>query len=314
MPHAAPRRALTRFVALPLLAFALAACDTARVPPERLPRFERLASPPRVALVLGSGGPRGFAHVGVLKALEDNGVRPDVIVGASVGAMVGALYASGRNARDLERIAYEIDLTKIFRAAFLSGGMSGGATVQEYINELVAGKPLEALKMPLVVVVTRERDRRLTLFDRGDTGLAVRASAADPDQFKAVRIGDERYLDGDEVSPVPIKVARDLGAQVVIAVDVSAYAEDTPPGVPEQWIAKDQRRARQIKAEAPLADVLLHPNIGYYAGHNEQYRHRVIGIAEAYTRQHMPEILAAVRRNSNQKPVTTRNPAADASR
>jgi len=313
MPDATPGRALRRFLAL-LLALALAGCETTQLPPDRLPRFEKLSTPPRVALVLGSGGPRGFAHVGVLKALEDNGVKPDLIVGTSVGAMVGALYASGKSARELERIAYDLDLTRIFRAAFLSGGLSGGATLQQYINDLVGGRPLEALGIPIVVVATRERGRQLTLFDRGDTGLAVRASAADPAEFDPVRVGQESYLDGDEVSPVPIKVARDMGAQVVIAVDVSAYAEDTPANVPEEWVAKDMRRARQIKAEMPLADVMLHPNIGYYAGHNEQYRHRVIRIAEAYTREHMPEILAAVKGKAPQKPVTTRKPASDASK
>jgi NTE family protein len=93
---------------------------------------------------------------------------------------------------------------------------------------------------------------------------------------------------------VPIHAARMLGAQVVIAVDVSAYLNETPPGVPQEWIDKDERRRRQIDAEAHEADVMIHPDIGYYAGHDEDYRHRVIAIAERFARQEMPRVKAAV--------------------
>lgn len=93
---------------------------------------------------------------------------------------------------------------------------------------------------------------------------------------------------------MPIRVARQLGAEIVIAVDVSAYLNETPPGVPREWVLKDERRARQIAAEAPGADILLHPDIGYYAGHNEEYRKRVIAAAERYTREKMPQIRAAL--------------------
>ena len=120
------------------------------------------------------------------------------------------------------------------------------------------------------------------------------------------------YVDGDEDSPVPIRVARELGAEIVIAVDVSAYLENTPPGAPREWVEKDERRRRQIDAEAPAADILLHPDIGYYAGHNEEYRRRVIAAAEAYTRKKLPEIQAVLARA--QKPSTARIPSGEASR
>jgi NTE family protein len=111
-----------------------------------------------------------------------------------------------------------------------------------------------------------------------------------------VTIDGEAYADGDLVSPVPIRAARENGAQFVIAVDVSAYASTTPPGVPKAWIDKDARRARQIAAEAPQANVLLHPDIGYYAGFSADYRRRVIAVAERYTREKLPEIREALRR------------------
>jgi NTE family protein len=286
-----------RFLAAWFLA-SLAGCQLGGdVPADRLPRFVDRHSPaPRVALVLGSGGPRGFAHIGVLKALEEAGVHPDLVVGSSVGSMVGALYASGMSARDLEKLAYQINVLEFFEFRMVSGGLASGTAIQSYVNEHVHGAPIERLPIAFAAASTRQSDGKLVLFNAGDTGLAVRASGASPGQFEPVRIGTETYLDSDEASPVPIRAARNLGAQVVIAVDVSAFEQDTPATAPREWIAKDARRARQVAAEAPQADVLLHPNIGYYAGHNEEYRRRVIDAAERYTREKIPSIKAALAR------------------
>jgi NTE family protein len=297
------------------------------VPKEREPRFVAPTGPaPRVALVLGSGGPRGFAHIGVLKALEDAGIRPDIVIGSSVGSMVGALYAGGMGARDLERLAYEINVLEFFEFRALAGGLATGATIQNYVNGKVEGRAIEQLKIPFVAAATRVSDGKLVLFNRGDTGLAVRASGASPGQFEPVKIGAETYVDGDEASPVPIHAARLLGAKVVIAVDVSAYAADTPSTALREWVVKDERRARQVASEAGEADVLVHPNIGYYAGHTEPYRRRVIEIAERFTREQVPAIQLALARaglspaQSVQAPErvqnspTARIPAGEASR
>lgn len=286
-----------KFVCLLACAFLAGACRLARdsVPAERLPRFAPLAGPaPRIALVLGSGGPRGFAHIGVLKVLDEMGIHPDLIVGSSVGAMVGALYAGGYDARSLERLAKDLNMLRFYELRELLKKRGTGVPLQDYVEEKLEGRTLEELRIPVALAATRLSDRKLVLFDRGDAALAVRASAADPDSFEPVPIGGDLYADGDELSPVPIRAARELGARFVIAVDVSAYVETTPPGVPQAWIDKDARRARQIRAEAPQADVLLHPDIGYYAGFSESYRRRVISIAEAYTRSHMGEIRKAL--------------------
>ena len=306
------KRAARALVSTLALALGLAGCNiTGYVAKEREPRFVAPTGPaPRVALVLGSGGPRGFAHIGVLKALEDAGIRPDVVIGSSVGARVGALYAGGMSARELERLAYEINLLEFFEFRALTGGLATGGTIQNYVNGKVEGRSIEALKIPFVAAATRVSDGKLALFNHGDTGLAVRASGASPGQFEPVKIGDQLYIDGDEASPVPIRAARLLGAKVVIAVDVSAFAEDTPKTALREWVAKDERRARQVAAEASEADVIVHPNIGYYAGHTESYRRQVIAIAERFTREKLPAIRAALAQNSP----TARIPAGEASR
>jgi NTE family protein len=301
------------------IALLLAGCNGEEVAPERLPRFVPAAGTPQVALVLGSGGPRGFAHIGVLKVLEENGVHPDLIVGTSVGAMVGALYAGGYKATQLETLAQDLNVMQFFEFRMLTGKLASGTTIQSWVNDRLSNLPIERLNMRFAATATRISDHRLAIFNYGDAGLAVRASSASPGQFDSVAVGNERYIDGDESSPVPIHAARTLGARVVIAVDVSAYEKDTPPGVPQTWIDKDARRARQVAAEAGEADVLLHPNIGYYAGHDEQYRRRVMAQAEAYAREQLPQIRAAFARAGMplappQKASTERSPAGVASR
>jgi NTE family protein len=287
---------IARGLAATLLAAALGGCapagETHAATP---PRATGASHPAAIALVLGSGGPRGFAHIGVIKVLEEAGIRPDLIVGSSVGALVGTLYASGMNAPALERTALDMNMIRFYEPRQLLGKRATGKPIESFMRDELGDRTLESLPIPVGVAVTRLRDHALVLFDAGDVALAVRASSADPDRYEPVKIGSEMYVDGDVASPVPIAAARALGARFVIAVDVSAYASTTPPKVPQAWIDKDARRARQIRAEAPGADVMLHPDIGYYAGFSSSYRRRVIDAAEQYTRRMLPQIESALR-------------------
>jgi NTE family protein len=250
---------------------------------------------PRVAFVLGSGGPRGFAHIGALKVLEAEGIRPDLIVGASVGAMVGAMYASGHTAAAIEQIALNLNMLSLIDfSAMLRGKRIGGASIARFVNENVDGKSIEQFPVRFAAIAVRASDGALTVFNRGNPGVAVRASSAIPGNFEPVRILGIDYIDGDELTPLPIKVARELGAQIVIAVNVSEYMEDTPPGVPHEWVTKGWRRARAVAAEAPFADAIIHPNTGYYTDVRYDYRVRSIATAEAATRAMLPQIRKAV--------------------
>lgn len=259
------------------------------------PRFEPLRSgaKPRVALVLGGGGPRGFAHVGVLKALEEAGFEPDFVVGASVGAMIGALYADGVPVAEIERIAMELNPLR-FISLGGSGARGNASAIEDFINEQVGYKPLQSLRRPLAAVAARPDDRSLRIFAWGNTGVAVRASSAMPGQFAPTRILGVDYIDGDELSPVPIRAARELGADVVIAVDVSAHLSSTPPTAPEAWRVRDRRRAAQVAEEAPLANVLIHPDLGYYADIREPYRIKCIKLGREAAEKALPQIRAAL--------------------
>ncbi len=261
------------------------------------PKFEPYAAAqrPRIALVLGAGGPRGFAHIGVLKVLEENGIEADLVVGASVGAMIGALHADRMPAAEIEQIAIDLD-PKRFIGISTRGLAGDGGAIETFINERTGGKPLDAFKRKLAVTVANRGDNTLTVFNRGSTAAAIRASSATPGQFAPVRIRGVEYYDGDEAQPVPIRVARDLGARVVIAVDVSAYVQAIPPQAPASWATRDRARAAKVAEQAPYADVLIHPDLGYYAGINEQYRRMCIQRGEAAARAALPKIREALAR------------------
>ena len=251
-------------------------------------------SRPQVALVLGSGGRRGFAHAGVLRVLESEGIKPDLIVGVSIGSIIGALYASGLSAAEVEQLALTLDLSELRDLSWLYWGQVRGQKLQDFVNTRVRQQPLESLGTRFAVVATRQHDKMMQIFNSGDTSAAVRASSAVPGRFYAVRIADISYVDGDVASPVPVRAARTLGALVVIAVDISARLENAPRDAPDDWLRTDRERRVRIDAETKFADVLIHPDIGYYAGTSGGYRARVIAAAAEATRAALPRIRAAM--------------------
>ena len=261
------------------------------------PRYEapRAGEPaPRVALVLGSGGRRGFAHAGVLRVLEAEGIKPDLIVGVSIGAIIGALHAGGMSAADVEQLAMQLDLSALRDLSWLYWGQIRGQKLQDFVNVRVGQRPLEALGRRFAVVVTRQRDGMPQIFNAGDTGAAVRASSAVPGRFYALRTGGVTYVDGDVASPVLVRAARTLGASIVIAVDISARVESAPANVPDDWLRVDRERRARIDAETRFADVLIHPDIGYFAGSSGSYRARVIAAAAEATRAALPRLRTAL--------------------
>jgi len=277
------------------------------VPEGELPGFVAPARPPKVVLVLGSGGPRGFAHIGVLKVLDGAGIRPDYVVGSSIGALVGAFHAGGYSGRDLEAMALDTSpLAFLDVSAMWNAGKSKGIALQSFVQSKLGGRAMQGLETGIAAVATRMRDGATVTFNHGHTGLAVRASSAIDELFLPVSFGGETYVDGDETSPVPVRAARKLGAVVVIAVDVSAYLESTPPSVPEEWRARDRKRAAMIAAESGEADVIVHPDIGYYAGGSAEYRRKVIAVAEKATREALPAIQAVIARAAQPSGVTSR--------
>lgn len=214
---------------------------------------------PLVALALGSGGARGFAHIGVIKALEEAGIVPDIITGTSSGAVVGALYAAGRGAVELEEIALGLEHGDLVDLALVGNGWVKGEALQDFVNRQVDGRPIERLARPFAVVATEAKSRRMAVFNRGDTGLAVRASASVPNMFVPPVINGEEYVDGGILSPVPVKLARAMGADVVIAVDVSWFAQARDLAGPAMNQYGRSGRYALLADELGDADVVIAP-------------------------------------------------------
>lgn len=221
---------LTACATAPLNYTAADAPSSAELRPVRAER-------PIVGLVLGAGGSRGFAHVGVIKALEAAGIEADIVVGTSSGAIVASLYAGGYRATALEKLALETEDSDLLDFTVFGPGVIEGGRLQDFINQALDNRPIEALGKPFAAIATERITNRMTVFNRGNTGLAVRASASVPRMFWPVIIHGAEYVDGGLASRVPAPVARAMGADVVIAVDIS----------------------RRGNAEAEQADLVIRP-------------------------------------------------------
>ena len=219
---------------------ALAACQTPPAVPGAAPTQPpptppppaagRVTRPPKLGLALGGGAARGFAHIGVIQVLEEAGIRPDLVVGTSAGSLVAALYAHGKNGAELATLALTMDEGAITDWAFPSRGMIRGEALARYVREQTGNLAIEQLKMRLGIVATDLDSGTGVLFERGDTGLAVRASSSVPAVFQPVKIGNREYVDGGLVSPVPVRFARQMGAEMVIAVDISSPPDGNATG------------------------------------------------------------------------------------
>ena len=219
--------------------------------------------PPRIGLALGGGAARGFAHIGVIQVLEENGIKPDLVVGTSAGSLVAALYASGKNGLALAAMADSMDETAITDWAFPGRGLIRGEALARFVREATGGKTIEQMRVPLGIVATDLDNGAAVLFQRGDAGVAVRASSSVPAVFQPVRIGTREYVDGGLVSPVPVRFAHQMGADLVIAVDISAVPDGAATGDPMRMLLQTFAiMSRSINSfELREADVVLRPKL-----------------------------------------------------
>ena len=282
-----------------MCAATLAACSSNPPVPPATPSASTKTTPItpiKIGIALGGGAAKGFAHIGVIKMLEANGFTPAVVAGTSAGSVVGALYASGMNAFELQEKAVALDESKIRDLQLSSGGLVLGQKLEDYVNEQVQRKPLEQLPKPFVAVATRLEDGERTVFARGNTGQAVRASSSIPGVFQSVSIGKYHFVDGGITSPVPVDAARQLGADVVIAVDISNKARGQTPGgmlgTLGQSIAIMGQKLGQ--AELARADIIIRPKVLDMGSTDFSQRAQAIVEGEKAAMAAMPQIRALV--------------------
>jgi NTE family protein len=294
----------TRRAWLAAVVIGLAACQTAPVappapvaveapppaPPKAAPR------PPRIGLALGGGAARGFAHIGVIQVLEEAGIRPALVVGTSAGSLVAALYASGKGGAELARLADAMDESAITDWSFPGRGLIRGEALARFVREHTGGRAIEQMRLPLGIVATDLDNGQPILFQVGDPGVAVRASSAVPAVFQPVRIGSREYVDGGLVSPVPVRFARQMGAELVVAVDITERPDGAATGdVMRILLQTFSIMGRSINHFELLdADVVLRPSLPGVASADFAARKRAIQAGREAALAMLPELKARI--------------------
>ena len=260
-----------------------------------LPPVAKPSRPIRVGLALGGGAARGFAHIGVIKALEARNIQVDLVCGTSAGSVVAALYASGMDGIAINRLALAMDEASIsdWAMPFRTRGFLQGVALQNYLNKTLDNRPIEKMAKPLGVVATDLKTGQPILFQRGNTGTAVRASCSVPSIFEPVKIGGHEYVDGGLVSPVPASFARKMGADFVIAVDISTRPEtgltDTTFNVLMQTFTIMGQTIKAYELDK-YADVVIRPNLAAMSGSDFGQRNAAILAGEEAVVKIMPEL------------------------
>lgn len=313
------------FIPLSLLGtFALFASSCSSFTPAAVP-VQPVIEAPRIALVLGGGGTKGFAHVGVIKALEQNGITPTLVVGTSVGSLVGSLYASGMTSARLEQLALTTADSELLDFTLSNQGFVEGIKLKNFINTNVGNRPIEAFPIRFAAVAAEKNSLIKTVFTTGDTGLAVQASCSVPNIFIAPRIPikvGKKYIDGGVVSLVPVDSARDLGADIIIAVDVTADQSAPSPsnkrpsistlssfwGLLEYSIAANTPNAKSLSSsndnEIQRADIIITPNLGRISSIDSSQRRALIDAGNTATTAQIADIKQLIKEKSKSRYAT----------
>ncbi|MES2098316.1 MAG: patatin-like phospholipase family protein [Pseudomonadota bacterium] len=259
-------------------------------------RLDGAAHRPIVGLVLGGGGLRGFAHVGVLRALEEAGIRPDIVVGTSAGAVVGAAYASGKSWSQVDEAARGVKLSSLLDLTFSTGGVMRGDNLARWVDSVTGGVPIEGFPVRFAAVATDLQSQRAVVLDRGTAGRAVQASAAVPGINVPVAYPGGHLVDGGASSLVPVRVARAMGADIVIAVDI--YCNEPPSGglaAPAViFSVMHSQSCRIAESEMAEADVLIAPSIGTLKMSEKLQHQRAMEAGYLAAREKLPMVSARV--------------------
>lgn len=253
---------IAHFAVIATLTLTLFGCDKSVKTPVQTTPIQ--AREPVIALALGGGGAKGFAHIGVIKVLESHGIKPKIVTGTSAGSFVGSIYASGVSPYQMQNLALKLQESDLRDLTLNRQGVILGQKLQDYINKQVGNKPIEKFPIRFAAVATRLDNGQKVDFIRGNAGQAVRASCSIPNVFVPVQIGKYKYVDGGLVSPIPVKTAKDMGADIVIAVDISARPLGNRPV--SMWGLLDQTinimGQQSISSELSQANVVIQPKVG----------------------------------------------------
>lgn len=285
---------ITRWSCIALLGAGLLGCDTTGSKKTPIPTIK--PREPVIALALGGGGAKGFAHIGVIKVLESHGIKPKIVTGTSAGSFVGSIYASGKTPYQLQQLAMQLKESDLRDLTFNRQGIVLGQKLQDYVNANVDNKQIQQFPIRFAAVATRLDNGKKAEFIRGNAGQAVRASCSIPNVFVPATIANVKYVDGGLVSPIPVGTAKSMGADIVIAVDISARPTKTGAGnmlgLLDQTI--NIMGQQSINQELQQATVVIQPKVGNLGVLDLSSSQNAILEGEQAAQRKMPVIEAAI--------------------
>ncbi|MBE7086880.1 MAG: hypothetical protein E7369_01090 [Clostridiales bacterium] len=253
--------------------------------------------PLKLGLALGSGGAKGFAELGVIKAMEENGIEFDIVAGTSIGSIIGAFYADGYTSTDIYELFKKVDFMKIISPPMLKMDTSGLKTV---IDRAIGGKNIEELKKPFMAVATEVESGEEMVFKSGSVSTALSASSCFPPFFKPVVIDDKRYLDGAFTNSIPADLVREMGADYVVGVDLSD--RDAKPNLLFRIIPTYESKIKEPwKKGYTNSDFMLHPDLTGYSSVSFLSGSQIYEIGYRTAIENMPKIKAEIEKLKKKK-------------
>ncbi|WP_027408243.1 patatin-like phospholipase family protein [Anoxybacteroides tepidamans] len=251
---------------------------------------------PKIGLALGAGGARGFAHLGVIKVLEEERIPIDYIAGSSMGALVAALYATGLGSDRLYRLARAFRRNDFIDITIPKMGLISGKKIKEFIRLVTKGKKIEELQIPIALVATDLQRCEKVVFSSGDVADAVRASISIPGIFVPEVIGGRMLVDGGVIDRIPVSVAREMGADIVIGVDVSHVKVNEEISSIFDVILQslDILQDELVRYREIVSDIMIRPRVEQYNSRAFTHTEEIIKIGEEEARKQLPKIHQAI--------------------
>jgi NTE family protein len=254
-------------------------------------------SRPKIGLALGSGGAKGFAHIGILKVMAEAGIPIDYIAGSSMGALVGALYGVGHEWDRMERMALAFKRNHYLDFTIPKMGFITGKKITDLIRVITYQKQFEECRLPVKIVATDLLSGERVVFDSGFLFKAVRASISIPGIFVPVRWGGRIYVDGGVVDRVPTKIVREMGADLVISVDVSSFSGDAVVQSVFDVIVQsiDIMQQQLVNLQETHADVVIKPPVSNFNSKAFVNLEQIIKLGEDAAKGKLSEIQSLIK-------------------
>ena len=256
-----------------------------------------MSNKPYVALVLGAGSARGLAHIGVIQVLLENQIPFDMIVGSSMGAMVGGIYASGADMYMLDHMIEHMNQGLLYDVNLPRLGFMAGNKINTFLDLLTKKQSFDQLQTALLVVATDLVTGERVVIEEGSVTAAIRASISIPGIFRPVRDGEKILVDGAVTDRLPITVARERGADLIIAVDVT-FCEGKKVVIRNTWdvimTSLDIMQKQQFDAISPQADILIQPAVGGYSPRDFECSRELVDLGRAAALEKIPDIKNAI--------------------